>query len=222
MEFIEKADRQHLQFVLCGYGQNMMYHEYDAENDTLKAGTNLTVETAKALFKFVNNQSDFSFSFKGLIPKNVLKFSTDEKHIAWYSMPKMVDMVFDKEVPIENGKYPAPIILWVLKGRSIDVFALKTIPETGDERVFQAPYFNINDSGNLCTGTAKFASKSVFYEDIMARVEAVFWNSLFTHTNCDDLLTMNYVQWCAENLNKEVDFNNDLLVQRDEKIINVI
>jgi len=66
--------------------------------------------------------------------------------------------------------------------------------------------------GGVCMGNTKFKDSGYDYEKIIKKVEAGFWESVFTHSGHDKLLQMNFTDWCNNpQLNQSQ--CNDLLVE---------
>lgn len=222
-KYIQQADEDSLRFVIAGYNNNMVYHEYDSPNDTLCAGKNLTEETAKALFKFVTAKVvkskivDGNYCFRGIIPNNIIKAVTDKKVIIWWTPGHMQEMFFKTQAQIKDGLYWVPDMLWYLKGDSLNVFALKGKPKSEKDKLYMPPFFNVSANGSVCMGNAKFKSESVYYDDIIAKVEKAFWNSKFTHSSNNKMLNTNYTEYMKEIYN--VNFNSIMIKQYKELLI---
>lgn len=197
MKYLENIENHPLEFVLCGYGEEMIYHEYNTDNDSLSAGKPLSVETAKTLFNFVNNIENIeTYSFSGMIPKNVLNFKTDEKYIVWETPAEIKNLLYKKKLPILSGEYYVPRLIWKLQGTKLSIWAIKEDIKSEKDKLYNAPFFNIYNDGSICMGSAKFLDGSYDYRKIMNKAENGFWFSTFTHTNTDNLLTINFAEWC--------------------------
>lgn len=220
-DHIEAAKAAELDYILAGYGNKMMYHKY--ERGKLSAGAPLTMDTAKKVFKFLNSKvSDISYRFRGLIPKNVLKFSTEDKYIIWQTPSRMQHVLY-KQKHMTSGNYIIPALVWVLIDNSLYMYAVSKTVTKETDKLYQAPFFNLGSGGSVCMGSAKFTSPSHYYEDIMKKVEAGFWTSYFTHTNCDDLLTVNFLEWAEQNVNViHKTFDVKLLTDRKKTIKDLI
>jgi PRTRC genetic system protein B len=102
----------------------------------------------------------------------------------WWTAPKAQGVFF--KVPgtvLENAKGAAPMpgLIWVMTGGSnLDVYAYKggTRP-TKKTQLYQAPFFNVNESGDVCLGNASLPNRRA--SNYLQRVEASFFASYFTH-----------------------------------------
>lgn len=222
MDFIEGAAFDTLQFIIAGYGNKMAYHKYIIEENRLTPGQPMTVESIREIFKFVNDLgTQSSFQFKGIIPDNVLSFRTDEKFIVWYTPPTKKQLYYPEKCPIASGVYPVPGLVWVLRDHSLTLFASKGKPTKEKDKLFQAPFFNINGGGSVCMGSAKFVSNSQHYEDIIKQVEEGFYNSRFTHSSTNNLLNGNFTELSNTLINSDA-IKEDLLVEVNVKLKDVL
>lgn len=222
MKYLEKIENHVLEFVLCGYGEEMIYHEYNVQNDALSAGKPLSVETAKILFNFVNNIDNIDhYSFSGMIPKNVLTYKTDEKYIVWETPAGIKSIIYQEGLPILSGDYYVPRLIWKLVGTKLSIWAIKEDIKSEKDKLYNAPFFNIYNDGSICMGSAKFLEGSYDYSKIIKKAENGFWNSTFTHTNTDNLLLMNFSEWC-NSPDSRLHCPNDLLVETKRTIQNIL
>jgi PRTRC genetic system protein B len=222
---ISKPETDKLNFVLCGYKNRMVYHDFDDKTNKLSAGQPMTTESLKSIFKFVNNDNEESdYGFKGLIPSYVLSFKTDEKRIIWRTPPRIKTLLFKENLPIETAEYPIPELLWKLTKNGLSIYALKTpFDETPSmkSKVYQAPFFNVSSGGSVCMGNAKFSTVNNYYEDIMVAVENAFFNSIFTHSSTNELLKGNYIE-LMDLMKRSRDFNYKLLIDTKKTIKNIL
>lgn len=201
-EFVSEADLPSdkiLESVIAIYnGGKAVYHNYHIDSNTLGAGQPLTNESVAHIFRFIN-RADFSqsYSFKNILPANVLKFSNEELFVVWHTKAQKKQLFFKNDV-VPTGEYPIPRILWVLRGRKLKVFALAKEPTGEGTKVYMAPFMNISANGDVCMGSAKFSTHSQYYDDIITSVEEAFFNSYFTHTNFNTLIKGNYVEFMQE------------------------
>lgn len=218
-KFISHTEDLPMKFVIAGYSDKMVYHQYDRYNDELSAGKNLTVEAAKKIFRFVNSNQieNINHVFRDLIPANVVQFFTDEKFVVWHTPGHMENLFFQTAADIKDGMYWVPNMLWVLRESQLRVFALNGKPESLDDKVYNAPFFNVDQKGLVCMGSAKFKSQSFFYDDIIAKVEMAFWNSKFTHSSRNDLLNTNYTEYMKSI--EGIDFNQKMIKDYDALLI---
>lgn len=222
MKYIGSKEEEDLEFVICGYGRTIIYHDYDAYHDTLSAGKSLTVETAKTIFKFVNNIDEIqNYEFKGIIPSNVLKYKTDEKYIVWQTEEGLKNILYHENLPVKSGMYWVPKMVWKLKGNSLKVFAITKEVKTEKDKLYNAPFFNISPNGSVCMGNAKFEDDGYDYSKIMNKVMSAFWESIFTHTNNDKLLSVNFTDWCNDS-KARINSCNKFLIDSNLTVKNIL
>ncbi len=91
---------------------------------------------------------------------------------------------------IVQGKVPLPPLLFV---RKRDVLALAALGKNkrpdGSDPIFVAPFFNIFQRGDVCSGSVPFASVTPGAAGIDA-TERAFFGSYFTHPNHRDVHTL--------------------------------
>lgn len=215
MEYITDKKESELEFVLCGYSNRMIYHDYDIKSDTLSAGKSLTIETAKSIFNFINGIDGMqSYGFNDVLPSNILKYKTDEKFVIWFTEPGLKTVLYAKKLSVKTGVYWIPRLIWKLQGNSLDVFAVPEEVTSKKDKLYNAPLFNISSDGSVCMGNTKFTDSGYNYEKIIAKVESGFWESTFTHTNNDNLLDFNFVEWCNNPILSQEDCNHLLVESR--------
>ena len=219
MKYLTKIKEQQLNFVIAGYEDKLVYHEnVDGE---LKAGKPISEDSLKSIFKVLNSKFidfDTTYEFKNMIPKNVIKFSTDEIKIIWYTPSTIKKLFFSDEVPIETGCYPVPVLLWKLVNNSLYVYALDSIPKSFNSKLYNAPFFNTSSDGSICMGNARFTNDTnTNYEEIISLAETAFFNSYFTHSSNNNLLKENYVEYMNKSVS-ELKFKTKSLVKSNKLI----
>lgn len=221
MEFINKKTETELEFILCGYQNKMIYHDYDYDNDKLSAGKLLTLETAKSIFNFVNGIEGMqSYGFNDILSKNILKYKTDEKYVVWFTEPGLKTVLYAKKLAVKTGVYWVPRLLWKLEGNQLYVFAIKKLLSKKD-KLYNAPLFNISSNGSVCMGNTKFTDSGYDYQKIINKVESGFWGSTFTHSNNNKLLDTNFTEWCNDSV-ACLNSCNNLLVDSGMTIQNIL
>lgn len=214
MDFIRESENDTLEAVIAMYGEKLVYYKYLSSEGRLTAPQPMTAKAFKDIFKFVNDVDVNSiYSFKGgIIPKNVLLYKTDDKRIVWFTPKGQRQLIYGAKLPLETGLYPVPALVWSLNNTSLSVFAVTEQPDNQDAKLYNAPFFNVYTDGRICMGSAKYTSQSNFYEDIMQKAESGFYNSVFTHTNHNELVKGNFTEIQKSLLKASKDFPDELLV----------
>ena len=125
------------------------------------------------------------------LPSNVLLRSEDS--ITWWTPASIRRMFYAKEKSSEvaqlSGKrFPQPPLLFRAHKHHLDVRALLRNERPDLQTVlYRAPYWNVNDRGNVCLGTARVPPQATV--DSLPRWESAFFESEFTHPNASKKLT---------------------------------
>jgi len=163
--------------------------------------------------KLKKKESD-STVLKGFLPDNLIYLDQNNAksdHIAWFMNKRKADLYFDKRVKIPDGKGNMPMTLFIWNG-SLNVFALKSEPKSLDDKVYEAPFPNISDSGFVCLGNTKRQDKPKIFETAIKVYETAFFQSRFTDEGLDRrLANISMVQLWKENMASKKEFNDDYL-----------
>ena len=147
---------------------------------TLGPGTSLTHEDLRSLVQGLQGAVPMEF-----LPSNVLVRTAAS--IVWWAPPSIRPMFYsgdrDKEVSRLTGhRFPQPGLVFRAAARGLEVRAVAgdVRPEPGTA-LCRAPYWNVNDSGNVCLGTAKVPRQLSAVS--LSEWERGFFESEFTHPN---------------------------------------
>lgn len=206
-----------LKAVIAIYDKFSFFHH--VEDGELGPANNLTMDSIKHVFlRNLKRKSDMLIGWKGIIPSNVLAFDQLSKSIMFYTEPGYRQMFFSKELDVPNAHYKQPFLLWKYEDGKVYVFALKTKPKDEDAILYQAPFMNVSGNGGVCMGNVSFGNEEKYFDDLMEDIVEKFYNSYFTHTNCNKLLHMNYMDFLKKHaFDKDVRFAK-LLVETKQKI----
>jgi PRTRC genetic system protein B len=119
----------------------------------------------------------------GEIPEGMRFADTREEKYIWHSPPCKKFMYFKKELNIPNGAYSIPGLVWMVWREQLYLFAYKSKRLSSDNRLYSAPFFNVNpECGNVCLGNAKLAKpETLSFENFIKYWEDKFFLSEFTH-----------------------------------------
>ena len=123
-----------------------------------------------------------------LIPANVLARGSD--HLVWFRPALKRDVWFRcKELGERRALVPHPATLWLVNPSTgfCQIFALgdDQRPDAG-AKLYQAPYFNVWDSGRICVGNAEVPKGAAALSP--ENWESMFFNSWFSHPNTNKLV----------------------------------
>lgn len=209
--------------VIACYSNISLYHEM-GNDGTLGPGTNLTMENIKKIFRFTAKERKSTLmKFKGLIPENVLHFDAFDGSIVFYTKPSFRMIIFRNDLEIKNAYYKIPYLLWVYKNRRLSVFALKKKPKDENEELFNAPFMNISENGNVCMGNVKYANEKYVFDYLMEDIVEKFFASEFTHTSHNNLVNMNYQKFLEQYANdKNLSYSKLLVPSKKSTIKNIL
>jgi PRTRC genetic system protein B len=110
--------------------------------------------------------------------------------LIWWSPPGQRPLFFKQSESMTStftasAVCPVPGLVWMLRDTSLSVYAV-----AGSDRptlttaLFQAPFFNVWATGEVCVGSATPPSKAAQHDP--AAWEGMFFGSNFTHPNVND------------------------------------
>ena len=209
-----------LKSVIAVYNDFTLFHKY--ENGVLGPGTNIRMRNIKSIFKHTMLEKNQSFmSFKSIIPENILSFDPIDGNVMFYTKPEMQTLFFSKDLNLDvkpTDKFKMPFLLWNYKNENLQIFALKRKPTKDTDDLYNAPFMNVSSNGSVCMGNVKYGQETKYFEDLIDDIVFKFYNSIFTHTNNNNLLTINYLHFLKKYKNdKNVSYAN-LLVKSNYKI----
>lgn len=150
------------------------------------AGVAATSESIGELAKILSQ----NVRMGGFLPETVLCIGLSE--VYWW-MPPCKRPVFFKEsqgkgIGNRSATVSHPGLVFRVSSNGWSVWAVKGKKRpTPSTKLYQAPYLNVWSSGQICTGSV-ITPDSATYEELAAW-ETSFFNSFFTHTNTDKLVT---------------------------------
>lgn len=120
--------------------------------------------------------------FHGIIPKTLIyaDTTTGRTKLVWYNPPQERNMFFVEALGIPEGRIMLPGVLYVAENNVLSVFAFKG--KCPNNRLYNAPFFNIYQNGRVCLGNAKVKKPSrQTYIEAIEYWEKLFWSSEFSH-----------------------------------------
>jgi PRTRC genetic system protein B len=107
--------------------------------------------------------------------------------IVWWRRPAPAKVWFNTQDALgqKNGTTPQPGLVFAATAAGWWVWAVKGSERpTPKTRLYQAPYYNVNGGGSICTGNVDLPDGLGI--DSIQGYEAAFWGSRFTHPNIHD------------------------------------
>lgn len=184
----------------------------------------LTVNEAKQLAKAlrVDKRKEPFLKAKGILPTNVLHIDPRLGRVIWFTESANRDLLFIDNLEIPSGKANVPAMVWVADKDSLNVYAMaKSQRPTGDTRLYNAPFFNVYESGNVCLGTVQVGIKdSTSLEEFILRWEQSFFGSYFSHLNTvHEVIRGNAVSLWKKLINSDQAFPTYVLLPSDKGTI---
>lgn len=152
----------------------------------MTAGKPLDTKTLSKIFDVVKTEKINRLSCNGLIPKNVLSFSSDSfsNMIIWHLPASKQKLHFDKNLGLEDKMYSLPGLVFKYKNNSLSVYAVKSSVLNEKTILYKAPFHNVYADGNICMGNAKIKASNDVLE-LIKNCERAFFESKFTHLQSD-------------------------------------
>lgn len=180
----ERSSQLSKAILLYGSGSSVNFvsiHDIEggASNPRIGAGNPATKQALAGIFR---DLLPGALKPRTILPWNVL--SSDHDHLAWYTLPTTKRLWFrSKEFGGElSGEVSLPGLVFLVTNGSWYVFAHKlTVRPLPDTPLFVAPFFNVWDSGRICTGNVK--KPESFGPETIQEWEDAFFSSYFTHPN---------------------------------------
>lgn len=125
------------------------------------------------------------------LPSNVLVRTQDS--IVWWTSPTTRAMFYAKEKGAEVAqlsglRFPQPGLIFRAQPGHLSIRAVSCKERPApDTLLYRAPYWNVNDSGDVCLGSTRVPRQVTV--DSLARWESGFFESEFTHPNAANKLT---------------------------------
>lgn len=181
-DILEKLTAKQV-LVIYSSSNNHYIESHTITDKGMGAGVALSEDTLADLVSFFVDKQKDSY-LKGVVPGNVLysDWSAKRKVLIWFEKPQKRMMYFTKDLKIKSGEAMQPGLIFELNNGSLNVYAVASDSIKGDEQLFQAPYHNVNNHGDVCLGTAKMKRKvNEIYVDVINHYSGLFWNSEFSH-----------------------------------------
>lgn len=155
------------------------------EKGKMLSGKPVSVSFMKEIFKQTNSDLTDHMSFDSIVPSNVMWYDSQMgvHKIIWYTEPMKKMLRFQSNMNIPNGKAFIPGMIWMYDGESLLVFAYKgNKPKQTKSNIelFNAPFFNVYNGGDICWGNTDIDKEFSSFEDIMEFYEEAFFNSEFS------------------------------------------
>ena len=182
-------------------------------------------KTVKSIFNVLYKKEDEKedYRFKSLIPSTLLFVNPNRNHptFVWYSDAKTRFIEYSDESL--SGNYPTPKTLFKYHKGKLQVFALKKGTINGDSELYQAPYYNVYTNGGVCMGNVNYSIEEFTYiEDTIQFLEQAFFQSVFTHSSSNNLLTLPFSEFLTKYKDTKQRFQDTLLVATESTLNTIL
>lgn len=170
-----------------GKNTDTYVEHFDMDKDGMPVNAHpLTVKEANQLaraLKTAKEEKDPMLKPKGIIGNQILHFDPSNNKVVWFTQAMQRELYFTEHLGIPKGKANVPSMFWVANRNSLMVFALASNRRpTENTKLFNAPFFNVYENGDVCMGTVDVKiKKTASLEDFTNAWEGFFFNSYFSH-----------------------------------------
>lgn len=138
----------------------------------------------------LRNEQLSTIKLKGILPENLLYYQPafNGTAYAWYLMPDHYHLCFNKkQIKHLDGKYKMPGLVLGVCDNDIYIYAFKGKEKpTGKTELFNAPFYNVYEDGEVCMGNISEFKKKEFLHEEISRWERRFFGGRFTDAHGED------------------------------------
>jgi PRTRC genetic system protein B len=158
------------------------------ERGQVMAGKPLLQETIQGMIDVFFDERQNVVNITGMLPENMLYFQAmpgGNYKMIWYRMAEIRVLHTAPQLKLPVDKTWVPPLIYVASSKQMEVYALKSNSRPKEKtKLYLAPFFNVNDDGDVCLGNARVQKPKVkTYSSLMQYWEDLFWLSEFTHIN---------------------------------------
>ncbi len=173
---------------ISGEGEYYLESHTVNDNGQIMEGKPLQQDTIQEMVDVFFDERKNIRLIKGMIPDNLLSYSLlpgGNYKLVWYRPAEIRVMHHATQLKLPTAKTWVPAMLYVMDRNTLDVFALNSNKRPTDKtKLFKAPFYNVNDGGDVCLGNASVKKpKEKTYSNLMKYWEDLFWLSEFSHVN---------------------------------------
>lgn len=161
------------------------YFDMDKNGNPINAHP-LTLREASQLSKALKTAKEIKepgLKSEGIMSKTILHLDPIKNKVIWFTKSMQRELFFTEDLGISKGIAHLPAMLWIANKTSLTVFALGTNRRPTEQTIlYNAPFFNVYENGNVCMGTVAIQIKNtVFVEEFTSAWENYFFKSYFSH-----------------------------------------
>jgi len=161
------------------------YFDMDKNGNPINAHP-LTVREANQLakaLKTAKEEKEPCLKSDRIISNAILHIDPTQNKVIWFTKAMQRELSFTENLGIPKGIANIPPMLWIANKNSLSVFALGSNRRPKENtKLYNAPFFNIYENGNVCMGTVDIQIKKIAsLEEFTIAWESYFFNSYFSH-----------------------------------------
>lgn len=139
-------------------------------------------QLAKAL-KTAKEEKEPCLKSDGIMSNAILHIDPIQNKVIWFTKAMQRELYFTESLGIPKGIANVPPMLWIANKNSLSIFALgSNCRPKENTKLYNAPFFNIYENGNVCMGTVDVQIKKIAsLEEFTTAWESYFFNSYFSH-----------------------------------------
>lgn len=174
-------------YQTAGKSNDTYVEHFDMDKNGMPVNAHpLTVQEANRLakaLKTAKEEKEPLLKPQGILSNEVLYFDPTGDKVVWFNKATQREMYFTESLGIPKGKANVPPMLWIANRNGLAVFALSNGRRpTAKTKLYNAPFFNVYEDGNVCMGTVDVRiKKTASLEEFIQAWEGFFFNSYFSH-----------------------------------------
>lgn len=176
---------------ITGNGEYYLESHNINEQGAIMEGKPLKQDTIQGIVDLFFDERKNSANIKGLLPDNLLSFQLlpgGNYSMVWYRPAEIRVMHHAVQLKLPTNKTWVPALIYDVERTGMDIYALNSNSRPKlTTKLFKAPFFNVNDEGDVCLGNAQVKKpKEKTYSALMQYWEDLFWLSEFSHVNGEE------------------------------------
>ena len=203
------------------------YFDMDSNGTPINAHP-LTVREANQLakaLKTAKEEKEPCLKVNGILGNHILHLDPQKGMAIWFTKTMKRELYFTEKLGIPKGTAHVPPMLWVADRNSLYVFALASNRRpTTRTTLYNAPFFNVYEEGNVCMGTVDVRiKKTASLEEFITAWEGYFFNSYFSHLlGRNSPIKGNCVNLWKDLINSDKSFPKEVLRKNNKTLKNLL
>lgn len=173
--------------VLYTKGYCEMHSIYQSNNSEyiLGPGAPVTKDFLLSLKPYTENVKILETRAE-VFPPNLLFLDNKPqgRRIVWFVKPDIRSILFTESTKIDSCTCRTVPLVFDYRYNHLYIYAIKnnSCAENIEEKLlFQAPFFNTQEDGSVCMGTAEVDTEDLTIKEAINQIETAFFSSYFSH-----------------------------------------